>query len=275
MAQTTTDGARVGARSPSPRIVDVLTWMMGLGLGAVIGMDIMAESAKSLHAAGGYLTAGGRMTSMIGTYLLMLALVFIARLPVIERTCGQERLIAWHRKVAPWMITLLLVHAVLITLGYAQAAHTGALHELWTMITTMGGMLTATVSLALLIVASVTSVRIARKRMSYETWWIVHLYSYLAVALGFSHQITAGAVIAGHPLTQVFWIALWLTTAGMVLLHRVVVPIIRSVRHNLRVVSIYEAAPGVTHIVCSGRNLDQLPVSGGQFLQWRFLKSGI
>jgi ferredoxin-NADP reductase len=57
----------------------------------------------------------------------------------------------------------------------------------------------------------------------------------------------------------------------MVIVFRVLQPLVRSLRHQLRVASVREEAPGVFSIVCSGRRLDRLAVSGGQFFQWRFL----
>jgi ferredoxin-NADP reductase len=56
----------------------------------------------------------------------------------------------------------------------------------------------------------------------------------------------------------------------MVIAFRVFQPIGRSLRHQLRVVSVQEEAPGVFSVICSGRRLDRLAVSGGQFFQWRF-----
>jgi ferredoxin-NADP reductase len=52
---------------------------------------------------------------------------------------------------------------------------------------------------------------------------------------------------------------------------RVGQPIARSLRHQLRVVSVSAEGPGVFSVVCRGRRLDRLAVSGGQFLLWRFL----
>jgi ferredoxin-NADP reductase len=57
----------------------------------------------------------------------------------------------------------------------------------------------------------------------------------------------------------------------MVIVFRVLQPFGRSLRHQLRVASVQEEAPGVFSVVCSGRRLDRLAVSGGQFFQWRFL----
>ena len=38
--------------------------------------------------------------------------------------------------------------------------------------------------------AGITSWRVARRRMKYETWWVTHLYFYLAIALAYLHQVT-------------------------------------------------------------------------------------
>ena len=132
-------------------------------------------------------------------------------------------------------------------------------------------LLAAIIGFGLLVLAAVTSVRIARRRLRYETWWVVHLYVYLGLALAFAHQIVTGVPFIGHPLTRAIWIAIWASTAGMVIVFRVAQPIWRSLRHQLRVVEVREEAPGVVSVICQGRRLDRLAVSGGQFFLWRFL----
>jgi ferredoxin-NADP reductase len=52
---------------------------------------------------------------------------------------------------------------------------------------------------------------------------------------------------------------------------RIAQPIARSLRHQLRIATVREEAPGVFSVICSGRRLDRLAVSGGQFFKWRFL----
>jgi hypothetical protein len=155
---------------------------------------------------------------------------------------------------------------VLITVGYAAAAKTGVPAELWTLLTGYPGMITATAALMLLVVAGVTSVRVARRAMRHETWWIVHLYASLALALAFRHQIATGRSFVGHPVAQTFWIALWAATAGVVLVYRVGLPLVRSLRHRLVVVGIHRESPDTYSIVLRGRNIHRLAVSGGQFL---------
>jgi predicted ferric reductase len=202
---------------------------------------------------------------------MLLMVLLIARLSWLERAVGQDRLVRWHRRIGPWALSLITAHVVLITLGYAQLSKTGALHQLWVFLSSYPDMLAAIVGFGLLVMVAITSIRIARRHLKYESWWIVHLYTYLALSLAFAHQIVTGGSFIGHPLTRAIWIAVWAATAGLVLVYRVLLPIWRNLRHQLRIVSVRAEAPGVYSVVCSGRRLDRLAVSGGQFFQWRFL----
>jgi predicted ferric reductase len=255
--------------------MNLLIVLAGLGLGITIALGFIAESRGSLAAPGGVMTAIGRMTGLVGTYLLLITVLLVGRLPALERVMGQDRLVRSHRFLGPVVIFLLLAHAVFIVIGYAQGLRTGMLHEAGTLLLSYPGILAAGVGMGLLLLAGVTSYRAARARMRYETWWAIHLYTYLAVALSFTHQIATGASFLHHPWARAYWIVLWLLTAGAVLAYRFGLPIIRSFRHRLRVVAVHEEAPGVVSVICGGRHLDRLPVSGGQFLQWRFLARGL
>jgi predicted ferric reductase len=255
--------------------VDALAGVAGLGFGITVALAIAGESSGSLAAPGGLATAAGRLTGLAGTYLMLITVLLVARLPALERTIGQDRLVRWHRRIGPWPLFLIAAHGALIVVGYAAAAKTGVLHQLGTLLLSYPGVLAATVGAALLFMAGFTSYRIARRRMSHETWWAVHLYTYLALALAFSHQIGTGQSFVGHPVARFWWIAIWLASAGVALVYRVGVPLWRSVLHGLRVVEVRHDSPGVVSLICKGRRLDRLPLAGGQFLQWRFLKRGM
>ena len=60
----------------------------------------------------------------------------------------------------------------------------------------------ATVSLGLLLAVAITSMRLARRSMSYETWYGIHLYAYLAIALGFAHQLVVGTDFVDDPIAR-------------------------------------------------------------------------
>jgi len=271
--------APVAVRRRAPRrrpwAVDALAALAGLGLGIVIALGITAESAGSLSAAGGAWTFAGRMTGLAGAYAMLVTVLLAGRLPVLERAVGQDRLIAWHRTLAPAALVLIAVHGVATLLGYAQSAGSGVGAEAWTLLTTLSGVLAATVGFGALAAAGVTSYRGARRRLAHETWWAIHLYVYLGLALSFSHQLSTGASFVGHPVARLFWIALWAGTAGIVLAYRVALPVVRSLRHRLRVAQIVAEGPGVVSVVLTGRRLERLALSGGQFLHWRFLVRGL
>jgi predicted ferric reductase len=267
----TTRTVQRSAPTPRPGVVDACAALAGLGFGAVLAAVVTGESAGALRAPGGLLTAAGRLAGFSGTYLMLIMVVLVARLPWLERAAGQDQLVRWHRQVSPWALGLIAAHVALISLGYAQAAQSGTLREVWVLVTSYPDMLAAFVGFGLLVLAAVTSVRLVKRRMRYETWWVVHLYLYLGLALAFAHQIATGVSFIGHPLVRDLWILIWAATAGVVLAFRVLLPIGRSLRHQLRIVAVRPEAPGVVSVICRGRRLDRLPVSGGQFLLWRFL----
>jgi predicted ferric reductase len=256
-------------------VVDVLAGAAGLGLGITIGLAVIAESSGSLQAPGGVATAAGRLAGLVAAYAMVIVVLLVARVPPLERAIGQDRLVAWHRKLGPWPLYLLLAHVVLITVGYARAAHDGLLHQFGQLLTTYPGILASAAGTVLLFAAGITSYRLARRRMTYETWWSVHLYTYLALFLSFSHQIDTGASFVGHATTRFWWTVLWVGTLATVVAARVGLPVWRSMRHQVRVVGVAPEGPGVVSVLLRGRRLDRLPVAGGQFFQWRFLRRGL
>ena len=256
---------------PRPQLGDAFLAVAGLGFGFVLALVITGESSGSLRAPGGLTIAAGRLAGFTGAYLMLLMVVLVARIPWIERSLGQDRLIRWHRAIAPWALSLIGAHVVLITLGYAQLAKSGFLRQFWQFLASYPDMLAAAVALGLLVMGAVTSIRIVRRSLKYETWWVVHLYLYLALALALAHQLVTGVAFIGHPLTRAVWIGVWAATAGAVLVFRVLLPIARSLRHQLKVVSVTPVGQGAVSIVCAGRQISWLAVSGGQYFQWRFL----
>jgi predicted ferric reductase len=265
---------RLPAR-PRPVVVDALAGLAGLGLGITLALGIAAESAGSLRADGGIATALGRLTGLAAAYGMVVVVLLIARCGPLDRAVGHDRLVRWHRSLGPWPLYLLCAHAVLITVGYAQAAHDGLLHQFGQLLWTYPGILAATVGFVLLMAAGVTSYRLARRRMAHETWWSVHLYTYLALFLAFSHQVDTGASFVGRPWARAWWTALWIAALALVIVYRVALPGWRSLRHRLTIVEIRPEGPGTYSILLKGRRLHLLPIAGGQFLQWRFLRRGL
>jgi predicted ferric reductase len=263
------------APPPRPGVAAAAAAAALAGLVGVVVLGVASEARADLHVPGGAAMFAGGMAGLVGMYLALVQLLLISRIPQIERVLGQDGLLRWHRRVGPFPISLLVVHAVVITIGFSQAARSGFFHELGVFLRSYPDMLAATVGLALMVAAGVASIGALRRRMRRETWWVLHLYMYLALALSFAHVLALGPSFVGHPLTQALWALVWAATAGLVLTYRFALPIWRSARHRLRVVEVHKEAPGVVSVICAGRRLERLRISGGQFFAWRFLSRGL
>ena len=125
-----------------------------------------------------------------------------------------------------------------------------------------------------MMLAGVTSYKKARAKMSYETWWIIHIYTYAAIALSFMHQVLNGSMFVGHPLNRWFWTALYVVMGASVLYWRIGLPLARSMRHNIKVDRVVIEGPGVVSVIMRGRKVHKLAAQGGQFFSWRFLTKG-
>jgi predicted ferric reductase len=228
-------------------------------------------SLSQLADGGGALTALGRLTGLVAAELLLVQVVFMARVPWLERSYGQDRLARWHRWTGFTSFNLMLAHIGLITLGYAASEHAAVLGELWRLITTYPGMLLATGATVALSMVVVTSVRAARRRLRYESWHLLHLYAYLGIALALPHELWTGADFVTSPLARAYWWSTYAVAAASLVTFRLAVPVWRSARHRLVVSRVVPEASGVVSVYLRGRHLDRLPVEPGQFFLWRFL----
>jgi predicted ferric reductase len=270
---TTATSRPAGTRPASPR------WWADAG-GVAAGLSLLIVTAlwtsnggvrQVLGGGPDAISALGRLTGLLASDLLLLQVLLMARVPLVERAFGQDRLARWHRWTGFTSFHLMVAHVVLITIGYAGAAHANAFAELWDMIVSYPGMLLATAGTALLIMVVVTSIRAARRRLRYESWHLLHLYAYLGVGLALPHQLWTGADFVAAPLSRAYWWTLYAVSAGAALVYRAGLPLWRNRRHRLVVSHVVPEGPGLTSVYLHGRRLDTLPVRAGQFFQWRFL----
>ncbi|MGZ4535855.1 MAG: ferredoxin reductase family protein [Nocardioidaceae bacterium] len=245
-----------------------------LVVGAVLVVAMWWMDPTTLTGLGAQVTAAGRLAGLLGGYLVLVQLLLMSRLGWFERAVGFDRLTAWHRGLGTNTVLLMAAHVLLIVEGYALTAQHNVVSTTWSVVTTYPDMLKATAGMVLFAAVAVTSGRAARKRLSYEAWYAVHLTAYLAVALAFFHQVSTGADFVGHPVNRILWWGLYLAVAALVVVERVLTPMRGWFRHRLVVDKVVEESPGVVSVWVRGRRLDQLGARAGQFLLWRFLAPG-
>jgi predicted ferric reductase len=217
------------------------------------------------------LTSVGRLAGLVSADLLLVQVLLMARIPLVERAWGQDELARVHRWVGFSSFNLMLAHIVAITIGYAGTDRKNPLAELWSITWTYPGMLLAAAGTLFLFLVVGSSVRVARRKLRYESWHLLHLYAYLGVGLALPHQLWTGNEFLDNGFATVYWWTAWAATAGAVLLYRIAVPVSRTLRHRLTVHTVQPETPGVVSLILHGRNLDAMPVRAGQFFLFRFL----
>jgi predicted ferric reductase len=267
--------ARKTRRVPVPRVWpiranDVYALLAGNAL-LILGMWIRHGNLGEFSTPAGAAIAAGELAALYGTYLILIQLVLMSRNPWLDQIFGQDRITQAHRWVGFAAVWLLLLHGVLTTVGYAMSDGTSLVGQTLTFMTSYPYVLWSIVGMGLLIMVAVTSVRAARRRVSYETWYAIHLYAYLAIALSFLHQLFVGVDFVNDQVASLYWIALYVLAFGTLIVFRFGQPISISLRHRMRVANVVQEGPGIVSIYLTGRDLDRLPVRAGQWFRLRFL----
>ncbi|MDX6717306.1 MAG: hypothetical protein QOH30_3864 [Baekduia sp.] len=247
-------------------------WLLFLAnLAVVAGLWYQGGALNGVGDLGTALISAGRLTGLVGTYLALVQILLVARLPWLERLAGFDTLTQWHRRNGKLVLWLLLAHTVLITAGYTLTGRTSLWHEISKLLSSYDDMITATIGMALLIVVVVTSLVIVRRRLPYEVWHAVHLMTYAAMALAFAHQLSNGNEFSADPLAKNYWRVLYLVTLGAIVAFRLLVPLGQTLWHGMRIEAVVPEGDGVVSLHISGRRLDRLGARSGQFFLWRFL----
>ncbi len=254
---------------PSPSRRPVVGWagallvLLGADVGAVVAIAL-ARLPVDAAAPGGLALWGGRASGLLAQVLILALVLLAARVPVLERAVGQDRLLRWHRWLAPTALVALVSHPLLLAAGY-----TGGW---WTTLVSLGSStVDGLVGVGLFLLAAGLSVRLVRRRLPYEGWHLLHLTTYAAVVLVFLHQLNAGSAVLSNGFVRGWWLLQLVAVLAAAVVFRIVLPLWRSARHDLRVTAVHHEAPDVVTVTLGGRDLHRLGAVGGQFLGWRFL----
>ena len=249
-------------------LLEGLGWLTVLFVIFTFLIDGGAQQIVDLQTALGSLN---RLSALVATDLLLIQILLIARVPWLERLYGHDRATLTHKRLGKPILYLVILHFVSVTWSYAIADSKNIFDELFAMISTSSDLLLASIAFALMITVVVTSIKISRKKLSYETWYLVHLLAYGSVMLAIPHQLTTGSDIAGKPVAQMFWISLYLFVGLNILWFRLLSPIVLSGVRGLKISAVEAESGSSASIYVSGRRLDKLLAKSGQFFVLRIV----
>ncbi|MFE2352428.1 ferredoxin reductase family protein [Kitasatospora cineracea] len=239
-------------------------------LGALGVLGLWWADTPRVAGAADWLTGAARITGLLAGYAAPVLLLLMARVPLLEREVGADRLARWHAYGGRYLVSLVSVHVLTVVWGYALTDGRGLWGQTVEIVFRFPDMLKATAATLLLLGTGAVSARAARRRLGYETWYYLHLATYLAVALGFAHQLTNGADLVDGP-AKAGWYLLYFGTATVLGRYRLLAPYLRDRRHRLEVAEVRAEGPGVVSVFLTGRHLDELRAEPGQFFRLQFL----
>lgn len=252
---------------------DVAALIAGIAV-LIVLMWVRHGGLDQLDTIGGVLTAVGQLTALLGTYLALVGVVLMARSPWLDQAIGPDRLAWAHRWIGFATIWLIAAHGVFTITGWALGDGRDVVSEAVDLATGYPFVLWAVAGFVLFLLVGVTSMAASRRRLSYETWYWLHLYTYVAIGLAFLHQLFVGADFTRDPVATGFWVGLYVVTAALVVVFRLGQPLVLYARHGFRAGAVVQEAPDVASLYVTGRDLDQLPVRSGQYFVLRFLSAG-
>ena len=231
---------------------------------------VTGRAASQIHREAFDAALVAHVTGMAAGYGAAVMLLIMSRAPVLERVVGADKLARWHGIAGPVVIGLAVAHAVTALVAWAQVRGDG-LWSAW-----QRGVVLARAC------DGGPGYRPAaghRDRLDAldspaavvrDCGMCATCSAYLAVGLGFTHQL-AGPALAGQRWLQIAWSLLYTYTFAVVLRYRVVQPLHQLWRHRLHVEQVVRESDDVVSVLMRGDHLDELRAEPGQFFRWRFL----
>lgn len=223
----------------------------------------------------GWADAWTSVTSLSGlltSAVALLALVLVGRPLSLERRFGLDRMFVWHRILGDSMGLLLGVHVSAGTIAWA--ADLGWINAIIDLTGRTSYMALAFVGSVLIGIVAITSLKSIRRKLSYESWYFVHMLAYVGMALSFGHEIYLGSDLANDKVARYFWVGLHVAVLALMVVARwgrTAKALIRP----LRITAIETVGHKTVSIEVSGKSLQTREGDAGQFCFVRPIKKGL
>ncbi|MBI5655107.1 ferredoxin reductase family protein [Candidatus Uhrbacteria bacterium] len=258
----------------SIRLKSALLGLFLLANLAVIGWFWWSGSGAYVTSLdpGKLLIAFGRISGLLLVLFVLCQLMLIGRIAWIEHVFGLDKLSRLHHWIGFALLTLLLAHPTLLSLGYGMRTGSGFFQQFLDF-QSWENVLLATSAFGLFVFVILISVVIVLRKMKYESWYYIHLAVYLAILLAFSHQLSVGRDLM-DPVFAGYWYALYAFVLLNFAYFRFLKPSLAFAKHGFTVDAIENETPDVISIFIRGRDLRGFRFKAGQFLIVRFLAKG-
>ena len=235
----------------------------------VVSMWLAHGGLRTVLAGGSAAWSGaGQLSGLLASLLVLFGLALAGRPAILERAVGLDQLLVWHRYLGGGSAIMLLFHIASEVI--ARSSPSGFLSSLKALTGGDPYMALAFVGSLGMFTVTVTSLRSIRRRMTYETWYAIHLLAYVSLAIAFAHQLVLGADFVSDRRAWAFWVALNAGAFSTLIAGRWGVAFAALAR-PLSVIANREVAPGIHEISLTGTRLRTLPADSGQFAFLRVL----
>lgn len=229
--------------------------------GSYILMDNFADVMLAL----------GQITGLLAGFFALMQIVLIGRAPWLERTFGQDKLANIHRLNGYLTIIMIILHPIFLTIGDSLGEKIGFWDQIVEFWQNEPGVNFAIVAAFIFIAIVFLSIYIVRSKMRYETWYYIHLLTYLAIALAFGHQLQVGTHLITSKIFLYYWLFLYVFSLGNLLVFHFLAPYFNFIRFGFVVEKLVQETNDTWSVYISGKNLQNWHAKAGQFISVRFL----
>lgn len=213
----------------------------------------------------------GRLFGLVATFLVLMQLLLIGRIPWLENYIGHDRLSIIHHLNGFLALVLIILHPIFIVLGYLEFTDMTFIQNFMNVVLTYPDVLKAFIAYWIFIISVLLSIGIVKLKLRYEVWYFIHIFSYLAIILAFGHQLKVGSDFLSSNSFVYYWYFLYIFVGANLILFRFVKPVINFFRYKFYVDSIVTESDNTVSIYIKGDNLKNFKFDAGQFAIWRFL----
>jgi predicted ferric reductase len=242
-------------------------------LACIVGIWALRSGSLLSLGTPSVLISLGRLSGLLAEFFILIQILLVSRFTFVERLFGFDVLNRWHRKLGLALTGAILIHPVLLTLGYSLEHGVPFATQFMDFLLNWHEVLLAIIGLGIIVVVGILSASFFRRRMRYEHWHLAHLLMYVGIVLLLNHQTNFASVSAGWPLY--YWLALNYIVFGVIILYRFINPFVRFARFRFVVDRVVDEGGGVNSIYIRGRNLSRFSWVAGQFVHVYFLQKGL